>query len=160
MREPLDDLDHRLLELVQNDAGRTLHELGEEVGLSPSAVQRRLSRHRGSGLIQRQVAVLDPEAVTSTMFALILVALERESVEHHRRFHERVQDMPEVQQCYSLAGKWDYALLVVASGIAHCRAVAGELFLSDDNVRRYETMPVFDVVKRGLEVPTRWPERQ
>ena len=156
MHAQLDDVDHRLLDLVQEDATRTLHELGEAVGLSPSAVQRRLSRYRESGLLRRQIAVLDPDVLGQTMFALVLVALERESVEHHRRFTERVRGLPEVQQCYSLAGKWDYALLLVASGIAHCREVAAQLFLSDDNVRRYDTMPVFDVVKRGLGVPTRW----
>ena len=55
----LDEFDHRLLELLQQDAGATLSALGEEVGLSASAVQRRIKRYRETGLM-RQVAVLNP----------------------------------------------------------------------------------------------------
>src|SRR5579859_7056682 len=46
----LDDLDRKLLDLLQQDAGRSLYQLGEAIGLSPSAVQRRLSRYRSSGV--------------------------------------------------------------------------------------------------------------
>ncbi|MBL1097663.1 Lrp/AsnC family transcriptional regulator [Streptomyces coffeae] len=56
----LDEIDAQLLDLLQRDAERTLHELGERVGPSPSAVQRRIARFRKDGLITRQVAVLDP----------------------------------------------------------------------------------------------------
>lgn len=56
----LDEIDHDLLELLQEDAGRTLRQLAETVRLSPSAVQRRIGRYQAAGLIARKVAVLDP----------------------------------------------------------------------------------------------------
>ena len=152
---PFDEFDHRLLALLQADALRTLTELGDTIGLSASAVQRRIKRYRESGLM-RMVGVLDIAQLANVTLATVVVALERESARQHAALHARLRAAPEVQQCYSLAGKWDYALLLVASGIAHCREVAAQLFLSDDNVRRYDTMPVFDVVKRGLGIPTRW----
>ena len=75
----LDAFDHRLLDLLQGDAGRTLTALGEAVGLSPSAVQRRIKRYRAHGLL-RQVAVLDAEAFPSVVLATVWVTMERESV--------------------------------------------------------------------------------
>ena len=58
------------------------------------------------------------------------------------RAHARA---PEVQQCYVLAGEWDYLVMLVASSVAHYREVAERLFVDEGNVRRYETRLVFDV---------------
>ncbi|MBB5956523.1 DNA-binding Lrp family transcriptional regulator [Saccharothrix tamanrassetensis] len=147
----MDDLDRRLLDQLQRDAGQTLHELGELVGLSASAVQRRITRYRASGLLTREIAVLDAAKLGGMLF-VVLVALERESHEHHRRFAERMRGTPEVQQCYELAGRWDYLVVLSTSDMARCRELGDELFQRDDNVQRYETMPVFDAVKTGLAV--------
>jgi Lrp/AsnC family leucine-responsive transcriptional regulator len=94
----LDDLDHKLLECLQQDAGRTLDELGEAVGLSASAVQRRIKRYRSSRLITRQIAVLDPEAVSGVVLAAVFVTLENESIREHRAFRQRLPATPEVKR--------------------------------------------------------------
>jgi DNA-binding Lrp family transcriptional regulator len=152
---PLDDLDHRLLASLQQDAGRTLHELGDVVGLSPSAVQRRITRYRTAGLIARQIAVLDPEGVRGTVLAAVLVTLERESTREHTAFQNRMRAAPQVQQCYSLAGERDYLVMVVAGGMSECRDAVDSLFMDVSNVKRYTTHLVFKAVKVGLGVPTR-----
>lgn len=155
----LDEFDHRLLELLQRDAGATLTALGEAVGLSASAVQRRITRYRKSGLL-RQVAVLDPVLLGGITLATVLVAMERESAKHHAAFHARMRAAPEVQQCYTLAGEWDYLVILATTGVAHCREVADRLFGSDDNLKRYETRMVFEPIKLGLALPTRPPARR
>ena len=153
----LDDFDHRLLQLLQRDSASTLTALGDTVGLSPSAVQRRISRYRGSGLL-REVAVLDPLRLGTTL-AMVLVHLERDSPPVHRALYARLRAAPEVQQCYVLAGDWDYLVILATQGGAHCREVADRLFSEEGLIRRYETRMVFDVVKLGLELPTRPPAR-
>ena len=155
----LDEFDHRLLELLQRDAGATLTVLGEAVGLSASAVQRRITRYRKSGLL-RQVAVLDPVLLGGITLATVLVTMERESAKHHAAFHARMRAAPEVQQCYTLAGEWDYLVILATTGVAHCREVADRLFGSDDNLKRYETRMVFEPIKLGLALPTRPPQRR
>lgn len=152
-RNALDDLDRKLLELLQQDAGRSLYQLGEVIGLSPSAVQRRLTRYRSSGLIARQVAVLDPESVPGTVIACVLVALERESKRHHSSFQERMRSAPNVQQCYDLAGEWDYLAIVVCDSMGHCRSVVDELFMDAPNLKRFDTLFVLDTIKLGLNIP-------
>ena len=79
----LDAFDHRLLDLLQADAGRTLTALGEAVGLSPSAVQRRLKRYRANGLL-RQVAVLDAEAFPAVVLAAVWAGAVAWSVRAYR----------------------------------------------------------------------------
>ena len=149
----LDELDRKLLDLLQNDAARPLYELGDLVGLSPSAVQRRLSRYRSSGVIAKQIAVLDPDAVAGTVLACVLVTLERESKKLHGAFRQRLIAAPEVQQCYDLAGTWDYLVIVAASSMPGCRTVIDELLLDAPNVKRYETLFIFEPLKRGLSLP-------
>jgi DNA-binding Lrp family transcriptional regulator len=151
----LDDLDRKLLDLLQIDAARPLYELGELVGLSASAVQRRLSRYRASGVIDRQIAVLDPDVVAGTVLACVLVTLERETKKLHSNFRQRLLAAAEVQQCYDLAGAWDYLVIVAANGMPRCRAVIDDLLLDAPNVKRYETLFIFEPIKRGLNIPLR-----
>jgi len=153
----LDDIDRKLLDLLQQDSARALYDLGDEVGLSPSAVQRRLTRYEASGLIARHVAVLDPDQVPGTVLAWVLVTLERESKKLHSGFKERMRAAPDVQQCYDLAGEWDYLVLVAANGMPRCRAAIEQLFLDAPNVKRFDTLFVFDAIKRGLAIPMRQP---
>jgi Lrp/AsnC family transcriptional regulator, leucine-responsive regulatory protein len=150
----LDALDHKLLACLQEDAGRTLAALGEAVGLSPSAVQRRINRYRGAGLITRQVALLDPEAVRGAVLAAVLVTLRNESSQQHKAFRKRMREAPEVQQCYALAGERDYFIIVAARGLREVREAVDRLFMDGANVKRYSTHIVFDVVKAGLRIPT------
>jgi Lrp/AsnC family leucine-responsive transcriptional regulator len=151
----LDDLDRKLLDQLQNDAARPLYELGDLVGLSASAVQRRLSRYRASGMITKQIAVLNPDVVPGTVLACVLVTLERESKRLHSDFRQRLLAAGEVQQCYDLAGTWDYLVMIAASSMPRCRTVIDDLFLDAPNVKRYETSFVFGPVKRGLNIPLR-----
>jgi DNA-binding Lrp family transcriptional regulator len=155
-RQPLalDDFDHRLLDLLQRDSSRTLTALGDAVGLSASAVQRRLGRYRRNGLL-REVAVLDPAALPATTLVAALVTMERDTLRVHTAFRSRMRAAPEVQQCYALAGEWDYLVLLAVSSVADYREAAERLFVDEGNIRRYDTRLVFDAVKVGLQLPTR-----
>lgn len=149
----LDEFDHRLLDLLQSDAQRTLTALGEAVGLSPSAVQRRLVRYRRSGLL-RQVAVLEPELIGNPTLAAVWVTMERETQRQLNAFYARMRAAPEVQQCYQLAGEWDYLVILATGSLAEYRDVAARLFKDDGHIRRYDTHLIFETVKRSLALPT------
>lgn len=151
----LDEIDHLLLDELQSDAGRTLRELGEVVGLSPSAVQRRMERYRNSGLLARTTAVLNPKAAPDLVIAVCLVAVERESPRLHEAFQRRMLAAPEVQQVYTVYGAWDYVVMLTTSGMAHHNEVAERLFTQAPNVRRYSTLFVLDPVRTGAAIPTR-----
>lgn len=153
----MDEVDHRLLALLQDDAGRTLRELGDLVGLSPSAVQRRVGRYEASGVLARRVVVLDPAQTPEVVLAVCLVTLERESVRHHGAFRRRLLAEPEVQQAYAVSGEHDYVVVLATSGMAQHTAVAHRLLTDAPNVQRYTTLFVLDPVRTGGAVPTRRP---
>ncbi|MER6664219.1 Lrp/AsnC family transcriptional regulator [Amycolatopsis japonica] len=147
----LDELDHLLLDLVQADAARPLHDLGDAVGLSPSAVQRRLTRLRAEGVIRAEVAVLDPEALGAGMTSVILVALTDDDEKSHAAFRERMLAEPRVQHCYSIVGQWDYVVVLLTPDLKASRYLSRKLF--DEHVKRFETLPAFEVVKSSQAVP-------
>jgi Lrp/AsnC family transcriptional regulator, leucine-responsive regulatory protein len=149
----LDEIDHRLLDELQTDADRTLRELGEVVGLSPSAVQRRIERYRKSGLLARTVAVLDPQASHDLVTAVILVSVERESPRLHGAYQRRLLAAPEVQQVYVCYGEWDYVVVLTTSGMAHHNEVSERLFNQAPNVRRFSTMLVLTPLRTGMSIP-------
>ncbi|WP_181775684.1 Lrp/AsnC family transcriptional regulator [Amycolatopsis pittospori] len=147
----LDEIDYLLLDLVQADAARPLHEFGDAVGLSPSAVQRRLTRLRAAGVIRAQVAVLDPEALSAGMTSVILIALTDDDVAHHDAFRARMLAEPRVQHCYSIVGQWDYVVVLLTQDLKASRAFSRELFT--EHVKRFETLPAFEIVKSSQAVP-------
>jgi Lrp/AsnC family transcriptional regulator, leucine-responsive regulatory protein len=151
----LDDLDHRLLDELQADAGRTLRQLGEVVGLSPSAVARRIERYRSTGLLARTVAVLDPKVTHDLVSAVCLVAMERESPRLHEAFQRRLLAAPEVQQLYVVYGEWDYVVVLTTSGMGHHKEVSERLLTQAPNVRRYSTLFVLNPVRTGTAIPAR-----
>ena len=155
----LDEFDHRLLELLQRDASQTLTALGDAIGLSASAVQRRITRYRKAGFL-REVAVLDASLLPAATLAAVWVTMERDTLRLHTAFRARMRAAREVQQCYALAGQWDYLVILVARSVAHYREVAERLFVDEGTVKRYETRLVFDTIKQGLNLPTRPPSRR
>ncbi len=155
----LDEFDHRLLELLQRDASVTLTFLGEAIGLSASAVQRRIHRYRKAGLL-REVAVLDAGLLPAITLAAVWVTMERDTFRLHSAFRARMRAAPEVQQCYAVAGQWDYLVVIVARSVAHYREVAERLFVDEGTVKRYETRLVFDTIKQGMNLPTRPQQRR
>lgn len=151
----LDEIDHLLLDELQADAGRTLRELGEVVGLSPSAVQRRMDRYRDSGLLARTAAVLDPKVSHDLVMAVVLVAVERDSPRLLGPLQRRLLAAPEVQQLYVCYGEWDFVVVLTTSGMAHHKEVSERLFNDTPNIRRYSTMLVVDPLRTGMAIPTR-----
>lgn len=151
----LDDIDHELLALLQRDAGRTLFDLGDAVGLSPSAVQRRIKRLEQKHVIARRTIVLGPSFTADVIRAVCLVTIERHIERDITRFRERLLAAPEVQQAYDVSGDWDYVVLLATVDMPHMREAVERLFEGDENVRRFNTLFVFDPIRTGNAIPTR-----
>jgi Lrp/AsnC family leucine-responsive transcriptional regulator len=84
----------------------------------------------------------------------VLVELKSGAAEVQAALRRRLLDAPEVQQCYDVAGRWDYVVVLTVRDMPHCRELVEHLF-DDPDIERWETLPVFDAVKLGLAVPTR-----
>jgi Lrp/AsnC family transcriptional regulator, leucine-responsive regulatory protein len=149
----LDDLDRRILGILQEHNLTPADRLGERVGLSASAVQRRARRLREAGVITHDVSVVDPKAVGQGALFIVEVTLDRESVEVVERFKRRMRSAPEVQQCYYITGEADFLLIVTSPSVEAYQKLMERLFVDEKSVRKCRTGVVLNRVKASLAVP-------
>lgn len=149
----LDELDRKILARYQRDTRTPAQEIGDAVGLSAAAVQRRLKRMREAGAIAAEVAVLAPEHLGYPTTCIVGVRLERENRAEHERFKRRIVDSPQVQQCYSVTGEHDFILVVLARDMRDFEQFAQRDLYADPNIRSFTTYVALDRVKTGASVP-------
>lgn len=149
----IDDADRALLQRIQRDAASRIDDLAEAAGLSVASVQRRLKRLKSAGIIEREVAVLDPAAVGQAMTFVVSVELERERIDQLQAFQKTVTAEPQVQQCYYVTGEADFVLICVAPDMNAFKELTDRLFFENQNVRKFRTSVVMNRTKVGLAVP-------
>jgi len=114
----LDRIDRKILDVLQNDATRSVAEIGEIVGLSATPCWKRIKRLEHDGIIQRRVAILDREKLALGVTVIVAIRTTSHSDEWLRTFSEGVSLIPEVVEFYRMSGDVDYLLKVVARDIA------------------------------------------
>ena len=149
----LDEFDVKLLNLVQENSRLTSDALAEAVGLSATACQRRLRRLREDGVIEREIAVLDPVRVGGRLTVLVEVVLQRGSPKILDDFKRRMRALPEVQQCFYVTGDSDFVLVVVVDDIKAYEAFTQRVLFASKAIQKFQTTVVMDTVKSGLTVP-------
>ena len=155
--EALDKLDRQILRCLQADGRATYDEIAETVGLSPSAVLRRVKRLEVARVIDRYVALVKPEAVGLSMTAYLNVRLEKFTEASKRNpldlFRASVQSWPEVVECVALTGDMDYLLRVVVADMAHYSRFVMDTLLRHPSVQDCKTSFVLDRVKVTTALP-------
>lgn len=153
----LDKLDRQILRSLQLDGRATFDQIAEGIGLSPSAVLRRVKRLEEMGVIDRYVALVKPEAVGLGLMAYVNVRLEKQADSAKRNpmdlFRASVMGWPEVVECAALTGEMDFHLrLVVADMAAYARFMMDTL-LKHPSVQDCKTSFVMDRVKSTTALP-------
>jgi len=114
----LDEMDVRILAILQEDCTRAVADIGKEVGLSTTPCWRRIQKLEELGVIRRRVAVLDPIKVNAGVTVFISIKTDKHSLAWLERFHSAVADFPEVVEFYRMSGEVDYLLRVAVPDIA------------------------------------------
>ncbi len=113
----LDEMDRRILSLLQKDASLSTAEISQAVGLSASPCWRRVRRLKETGVVRAAVTLLDPEKVGLSVMVMASVNLTRHSEANVAAFEEAVRNAPEVMDCFAVTGDRDYMLRIVVSSI-------------------------------------------
>lgn len=139
----IDEADRRLLDLLQTDASRSNQALAEAAYLSPATCLRRVRRLRELGLIEREVAILNPERLASAighgLTALVELTLERQGSEHLDALEQQLVADPAVQQCYRVSPGPDFVLVAHVPDMPAYLVLSRRLFTADLNVRNVKT---------------------
>lgn len=131
----LDELDRRILTALQTDASHTNAELAELVHVSPPTCLRRVKQLTESGVIQRQVAIVDPAKVGARLSAIVEITLDVQAAERMDEFEALVASDTAVLQCYRVSPGPDFVLVVQVADMPAYHALAHRLFTAHANVR-------------------------
>ncbi|HEY1043798.1 MAG TPA: Lrp/AsnC family transcriptional regulator [Telluria sp.] len=131
----LDELDRRILEVIQLDASHTNAELAELVHVSPPTCLRRVKQLTESGVIERQVALVSPDKVGVRLTAIVEITLDVQAAERMEEFEQHVAAEGAVMQCYRVSPGPDFVLVVQVADMPAYHALAHRLFAGHRNVR-------------------------
>jgi Lrp/AsnC family leucine-responsive transcriptional regulator len=127
---PLDEIDFRILQYLQQDARITNVELADRVGLSPAPCLRRVQALEKTHVIRQYVTLLDPKTVDLAVTVFVQISLDHQMEGRLEIFERAILDRPEVLECYLMTGDADYLLRVVVPDVA-----AYERFLKETLTR-------------------------
>lgn len=132
----MDDIDRRILKLLQAQADLPVAEIAERVGLSASPCWRRIQKLEAEGVIERRVALLNPEKMNVGVTVFVAVRTSQHDEKWLKDFAEKVTGIPEVVELYRMSGEIDYMMRIVVPDIKAYDAVYKRLIAA---------VPLFDV---------------
>lgn len=156
----LDGLDTLLLDLLQRDASLPLRALADKAGTSPATCQRRIAQMRESGVLVKQVAIVDRQRVGRPLTVFVSVELDKQNAALLKQFEQRMAAEEDVMACYEVSGEFDFLIIVNAESMAQYHAFTREVFSSNHNVRNFKSTFAMNCSKFETRVPLPIPARE
>jgi Lrp/AsnC family leucine-responsive transcriptional regulator len=151
----LDEIDYRILDVLQADGRISNQDLADQVGLSPSPCLRRMKLLEQNGIVQKYVALVDPAAIGKGLQAIVEVRLGQQTGATVGRFEKEILKYPQVLECYLMAGDWDYVLRVVVRDLEEFREFCVNSLASIPGVGNVKSNICMKQVKYSTALPMR-----
>ena len=158
-RYELDQIDLRIIAVLQEHASIENQELARRVHLSPAPCLRRVRRLKEDGVIKQIVALIDPTRLGMTVEVYAFIALENQRTASGQQFETMLRRRPEVVECVRLSGAYDYLLKVVVESIEAYSAFIDKYVISLPAIRSVNSSFGLGVLKRTTALPLPVPRR-
>ncbi|WP_350561419.1 Lrp/AsnC family transcriptional regulator [Psychrobacter sp. CAL346-MNA-CIBAN-0220] len=152
MSQTLDDTDKAILNLLQDDATLPLKTVAEYVHVSIATAQRRIQALIDSGVITKQVAIVNPNKVGYGLTAIVMIEMERSNTSMQHRFERLMNAQPQVMSCYEVSGDFDFLLMVNAKNMIDYHQFTRSLLTHENNVRNFKSQFVMNFTKSGTKI--------
>lgn len=149
----LDATDLKILQILQQNSQMSTKELASAVNLSTTPVYERVRRLEKEGVIKGYVAMLNPDKLNLGFSVFCNVKLVSHSTDAANEFMDIVRDIPEVVECYSMAGAFDYLLKIYAPDMAYYREFVIEVLGRIKAIGSVTSTFVMSEVKRTTALP-------
>jgi Lrp/AsnC family leucine-responsive transcriptional regulator len=148
----LDEVDRRLLRVLQVDGRITNADLAKQCHLSPAACHERVKRLRERGVIAGYAALLDPAMVDRALLIFVEVVLDRTTGESFADFAAAIARAPEILECHMVAGGFDYLIKARVKDMDAYRTFLGDILVKMPGVRETRTYAVLEEVKNTVSL--------
>ena len=149
----LSKADQKILDALQEDASMSTAALAERLHMSQSPCWRRINRLEKAGLIKRRVALLDREALGMDVVVFASVNLTQTGRQNLLAFEAEVERHPEVVECYTMTGIWDYILKIVTRDIRHYEDFVRNTLTANDMIRELHSHIAVTEIKNTTSLP-------
>jgi len=149
----VDDFDLEILKLVQQDCRMSTEFIGEKIGLSASACQRRIKKLRHQGIIKSEIAVLDAAQLPNCITTIVEITLEKGGEIALDDIIESLEKEDQVQQFYYMAGDVDFMVIIVTPNMEQFDFLSRNLFMSNPNIKKFTSKVVIKTQKSNLNIP-------
>ena len=153
MPNQLDQVDAKILELIQEDAGLSVADIAEQVGLSSSPCWRRIKRMEEQGFIDKRVTLLDRKQLGLDFEVFASVKLGLPNRDNLAAFEAMVQDWTEVTECMTVTGAVDYVVHIVTTDMHAYDDFLRDKLLGSSLVSDVQSRIVVRVAKRSTSLP-------
>ena len=149
----LDSIDRRILAELQADASLSHADLAERVSTSTASCWRRIKALESAGILKGAVRLIDAEKVERGVNVLCNLRVKSHAREVRASFEEFVRDRPEIMECYSMSGGWDYLLRIVAADVADYERFLMRILLEHPSVGAASSHFALSLTKYTTEIP-------
>ncbi|MEX0300593.1 MAG: Lrp/AsnC family transcriptional regulator [Kordiimonas sp.] len=149
----IDNFDRKILNCLQENSRQTAEQISDLVGLSAPACQRRIKKLRQSGIIAKEVAILDPQVCGNRTTLVVQICFAVGGIETVDGFKENICQLPEVQHGYYCTGEADFIIIMTVKDMQDYDRLCREWFFGNPAIRRFDTSVAIGVVKAGFNIP-------
>lgn len=146
-------VDKKILTILQEDASISTAALAERVHMSQSPCWRRVNRLEEEGVIQKRVAVLDRQALGMEVVVFATINLTQTGRQNLLAFETEIERYPEVVECYTMTGIWDYILKIVTRDIRHYEDFVRNTLTATDMIRELHSHMAVTEIKNSTALP-------
>ncbi len=140
----LSRIDRKILRCLQQNARLSFAELARQVGLTTTPCKERVKRLERDGFIAGYHARLDPSKLDRGLVIFVQITLQRTAGDAFREFTEAIQDVPEVEECYLVAGNFDYLIKARVKDMTEYREFLGGSLMQLPGVQESTSYPVME----------------
>ena len=140
----LSRIDRKILRCLQQNARLSFAELARQVGLTTTPCKERVKRLERDGYISGYHARLDPGRLDRGLVVFVQITRQRTAGDAFREFTEAIQDVPEVEECYLVAGNFDYLIKARVKDMTEYREFLGGSLMQLPGVQESTSYPVME----------------
>lgn len=149
----LNDKDIAILRLLQQDASLTSTAIAESLNISQSPCWRRINHIEQQGLITRRVALLDRDKLGMHAVIFATLSLTAHDPAQLEQFEHSIRQFPEIVECYTMTGAWDYMLKIVTRDVRHYERFIRAHLLTLPLIREMHSHVAVTEIKNTTELP-------
>lgn len=151
--ESLTRTDIQILQLLQRDATLSTAEVAERTNLSQSPCWRRINRLEQDGVIKRRVALLDRQLLGMSVVVFATINLTSTGRQNLLAFEQEIVRYPEVVECYTMTGIWDYMLKIVTRDVRHYEDFVRNTLSASPAIRELHSHVAVTEIKNVTDLP-------